>query len=95
VEAWRLALEARVLDGRANGGRRERSLVGLHALPAYKHRKPEEMAGGTFKRGGISASFFYMAVSPQSPLIPAHALVVTRDLDEKSRDGRSGNELWT
>jgi hypothetical protein len=53
--------------------------------------KADEVTGESFQRSVKSASLFYLAVS-----IPPPALEVTWDLDkEESRDGRSGNGLWT
>jgi hypothetical protein len=47
------------------------------------------MAGMIHLRGGISASFSYLAVS-----VPPPDLEVTGDLDkDESRDGRSDNDL--
>jgi hypothetical protein len=80
-----------VLDGRANGGWRVRSLANFpHRYPGTSTEKAGEMAGGTFKRGGKSVSFLCLAVSVPPPL----ALEVTRGLDKvESRDGRTGNDL--
>jgi hypothetical protein len=54
----RLALETRVLDGRAIGGMRVRPLARFPVMyPGATQKKAGEMAGKTFQRGGRSASF--------------------------------------
>jgi hypothetical protein len=53
--ARRLALETRVLDGRAIGGWRVRPLAGFpYRYPAIRQEKAGEMAGKTFQRGDTS-----------------------------------------
>jgi hypothetical protein len=75
----KLALETRVLDGRAIGGWRVRPQAGFPDMyPSTKQRKYGEMAGKAFQRGGTGASFFCVVVLVH---FPPPALEVTRDLD--------------
>jgi hypothetical protein len=63
-QARRLALETRVLDGRANGEWRVRSLADFQDMYMGNITgKAGELAGETFQRGGRSASIFCLAVS--------------------------------
>jgi hypothetical protein len=64
-EARRLALETKVLDGRANGGRRVRPLADFpDRYPGTNIEKIGEMAGKTFQRGGKSAGFLSGCLGP-------------------------------
>jgi hypothetical protein len=87
----RLALETRVLDGCANGRRRVRSLDGFRTCTgASMWKKAGKMARNTFQRGGRSPSFFCGCLG--SPTCPRGDGVPRQ---RGSRDGRSGNNLWT
>jgi hypothetical protein len=81
--------QQRMLGGRAIKGGRVRAQVGLSdRYPGTRHRKI--MRGnerGKFRRGGRSASFFYVSVSRSPP----PALEVTGDLDKE--DGRRPDYL--
>jgi hypothetical protein len=61
-QAWMLALETRVLDGRANGGWRVMSLADFtDRYPGTCTKKAEDTAGINFQRGGKSdkKNFFW------------------------------------
>jgi hypothetical protein len=61
--ARRLALETKVLDGRAIGGWRVRPPADFpERYPGTRQKKAGEMAGKTLQGGGMSASSFRVAV---------------------------------
>jgi hypothetical protein len=83
--------QQRMLGGRAIRGGRVWPHAGLiDRYPGTRQRKNRGNERGKFRRGGRSASFFYVCVSR----FPPPALDVTGDLDKEDRRvGRRGNDL--